>query len=220
MFQQHHDESFSKAWTRFKDLLQKVPHHGIDLWLQVQIFNDHVNQATRNAVNHSAGGKLRDKSIKESWELIEDLALYDNESWNDPRDFVKTGQGDLFASRSPEVMREFDPIISFQNEKNGLLEEAENVLGLADGSKSYPIGIMRNTEVYVGKLKLLEDFYIIDMKKDPTCPLLVGRGFLATASVVIDSKKSKIAVGEGITRSYLELEKLATVMRIRHIGLP
>ncbi|GJY10956.1 retrovirus-related pol polyprotein from transposon TNT 1-94 [Tanacetum coccineum] len=36
MFQQHHGESLSEAWTRFKDLLQKVPHHGIDLWLQIQ----------------------------------------------------------------------------------------------------------------------------------------------------------------------------------------
>ncbi|GJZ66605.1 MAK10-like protein [Tanacetum coccineum] len=52
MFQQHQGESFSKAWTRFKDLLQKVPHHGIDLWLQ-------------------------------------DISLYDNKSWNDPRDFAK-----------------------------------------------------------------------------------------------------------------------------------
>ncbi|GJT10540.1 MAK10-like protein [Tanacetum coccineum] len=34
MFLQHHRESLSEAWTRFKDLLQKVPHHGIDLWLQ------------------------------------------------------------------------------------------------------------------------------------------------------------------------------------------
>ncbi|GKA58153.1 zinc finger, CCHC-type containing protein [Tanacetum coccineum] len=34
MFQQHHGESLSEAWTRFKDLLQKVPHHSIDLWLQ------------------------------------------------------------------------------------------------------------------------------------------------------------------------------------------
>ncbi|GJT08029.1 MAK10-like protein [Tanacetum coccineum] len=31
MFQQHHGESLSEAWTRFKDLLQKVPHHGIDV---------------------------------------------------------------------------------------------------------------------------------------------------------------------------------------------
>ncbi|GJZ57336.1 zinc finger, CCHC-type containing protein [Tanacetum coccineum] len=35
MFQQHHGESLSKAWTRFKDLLQKVPHHGIDRWLKI-----------------------------------------------------------------------------------------------------------------------------------------------------------------------------------------
>ncbi|GJS51203.1 hypothetical protein Tco_0624565 [Tanacetum coccineum] len=28
------DESLSEAWTRFKDLLHKVPHHGINLWLQ------------------------------------------------------------------------------------------------------------------------------------------------------------------------------------------
>ncbi|GKA97296.1 retrovirus-related pol polyprotein from transposon TNT 1-94 [Tanacetum coccineum] len=47
MFQQHQGESLSEAWTRFKDLLQKVPHHGIDLWLQVQIIYDHVNPTTR-----------------------------------------------------------------------------------------------------------------------------------------------------------------------------
>ncbi|GKC90702.1 zinc finger, CCHC-type containing protein [Tanacetum coccineum] len=31
MFQQHQGESLSEAWTCFKDLIQKVPHHGIDL---------------------------------------------------------------------------------------------------------------------------------------------------------------------------------------------
>ncbi|GKE06866.1 zinc finger, CCHC-type containing protein [Tanacetum coccineum] len=47
MFQQHHGESLSEVWTRFKDLLQKVPHHGINLWLQVQMFYDHVNPVTK-----------------------------------------------------------------------------------------------------------------------------------------------------------------------------
>nr|GEW72173.1 nucleic acid-binding, OB-fold protein [Tanacetum cinerariifolium] len=32
---------------------------------------------------------LRDRNAKESWALLEDLALYHNESWNDPRDFAK-----------------------------------------------------------------------------------------------------------------------------------
>ncbi|GJS36138.1 MAK10-like protein [Tanacetum coccineum] len=89
MFQQHHGESLSEAWTRFKDLLQKVPHHGIDLWLQVQIFYDHVNPVTRRTIDQSASGKLGDQNAEESWALLEDLALYDNKSWNDPRDFAK-----------------------------------------------------------------------------------------------------------------------------------
>ncbi|GKD25555.1 zinc finger, CCHC-type containing protein, partial [Tanacetum coccineum] len=89
MFQQHQGESLSEAWTRFKDLLQKVPHHSIDLWLQVQIFYDHVTPVTRRTIDQSAGCKLRDRNVEESWALLEDLALYDNESWNDPRDFAK-----------------------------------------------------------------------------------------------------------------------------------
>ncbi|GKD91430.1 zinc finger, CCHC-type containing protein [Tanacetum coccineum] len=89
MIQQHQGESLSEAWTRFKDLLQKFPHHGIDLWLQVQIFYDHVTPATRRTIDQSTGGKLRDRNAKEYWELLKDLALYDNESWNDLRDFAK-----------------------------------------------------------------------------------------------------------------------------------
>ncbi|GJX56442.1 DNA-directed DNA polymerase [Tanacetum coccineum] len=96
------------------------------------------------------------------------------------------------------------PLYLFKKLKIGLLEETKNVLGLADGTKSYPVGIVRNVEVYVEKLKLLEDFYVLNMQKDPTCPLLVARGFLANASDIIDCKKSKIAVGEGITRKMVE----------------
>ncbi|GJR39824.1 MAK10-like protein [Tanacetum coccineum] len=83
----------------------------------------------------------------------------------------------------------------------GLLEETDHVFGLADGTKSYPIGIVKDVEVDIGKLKLLNDFYVIDMNKDPEISLLVGRGLLATANAFIDCRMAKIAVGEGITRS-------------------
>ncbi|GJV80140.1 hypothetical protein Tco_1516010 [Tanacetum coccineum] len=43
----------------------------------------------KRTIDQSASGKLRDKNAKESWALLEDIALYDNESWNDPRDFAK-----------------------------------------------------------------------------------------------------------------------------------
>ncbi|GJY50686.1 RNA-directed DNA polymerase, eukaryota [Tanacetum coccineum] len=66
-----------------------LPHHGIDLWLQVQILHDHVTPTTRRTIDQSTGGKLRDRNTEESWALLEDLSLYDNESWNDPKDFAK-----------------------------------------------------------------------------------------------------------------------------------
>ncbi|GJV23394.1 MAK10-like protein [Tanacetum coccineum] len=77
----------------------------------------------------------------------------------------------------------------FKKLKIGLLEETDHVFGLADGTNSYPIGIVKNVEVNIGKLKLLDVFYVINMDKDPATPLLVGRGFLATANAVIDRKR-------------------------------
>ncbi|GKD56570.1 MAK10-like protein [Tanacetum coccineum] len=83
MFQQHHGESLSEAWTRFKDLLQKVPHHGIDLWLH-------------------------------------DLALYDNESWNDPRDLAKPVKAITFPQDVPSI---FDcRLIELENQVQRLME--------------------------------------------------------------------------------------------------
>ncbi|GJR87779.1 hypothetical protein Tco_0211790 [Tanacetum coccineum] len=39
--------------------------------------------------DRKTSGKLRDLNAKESWALLEDLDLYDNESWNNLRDFAK-----------------------------------------------------------------------------------------------------------------------------------
>ncbi|GJT69352.1 MAK10-like protein [Tanacetum coccineum] len=97
-----------------------------------------------------------------------------------------------------------------------LLEKTDHILKLADGTKSYPVGIVKDVEVRIGKLKLLKDFYVIDMKKDPETPLLVGRGFLATANVVIDYRKAKIAIGEGITRESYK----PSALLVGRIGVP
>ncbi|GKB44993.1 hypothetical protein Tco_0889935 [Tanacetum coccineum] len=48
-----------------------------------------IRSMDSRTIDQSAGGKLRDLNVEESWALLEDLALYDNESWNDPRDFAK-----------------------------------------------------------------------------------------------------------------------------------
>ncbi|GJQ99134.1 hypothetical protein Tco_0522119 [Tanacetum coccineum] len=46
------------------------------------------------------------------------------------------------------------------------------------------------------------------MEKDPATPLLVGRGFLATTNAVIEFKKAKIVVGEGVTRSIFGVKEI------------
>ncbi|GKD41474.1 hypothetical protein Tco_1261681 [Tanacetum coccineum] len=84
MFQQHQDESLYDAWNCFKNLLQKVPHHGLDLRLQVQIFYDHVDFATQMAIDYAVGERLRKLRLEEAWETIEDLAQHEEEEWNDP----------------------------------------------------------------------------------------------------------------------------------------
>ncbi|GKE23039.1 MAK10-like protein, partial [Tanacetum coccineum] len=74
------------------------------------------------------------------------------------------------------------PLYLFKKLNIRLLEETDHIFGLADGTKSYPIGIVKDIEVHIGKLKLLNDFYVIDMKM------------------------AKIAVEEGITRSVFRVK--------------
>ncbi|GKC42611.1 hypothetical protein Tco_1060333 [Tanacetum coccineum] len=94
-------ESLSEAWNRFKDLLQKVPSWHRNLWLQVQIFYNHVNPVTRRTIDQSAGGKLRDLNAEESWALLEDLALYDNERLERPTGISLSRHRQCCASRCP-----------------------------------------------------------------------------------------------------------------------
>ncbi|GJX02773.1 MAK10-like protein [Tanacetum coccineum] len=361
MFQQHQGESLSEAWTRFKELLQKVSHHGIDLWLQAlsedlalydnEIWNDprdfakpvktvslpqdvpstsdrrlielenqvqclmeanfaltqptQVNKITSSceiysgphdsqdcmenpeqalieyassridkagvlkAITNRMDGALSSDTVKNpklNTSLVSSVRSYptidpqcsshpstsinavktcSKEASHSQTSLLQTGMGigteqteepkstledefqDLHLNllvlevlaHAPiynEILgdsKPFDtladlgscvniiPLYLFKKFNIGLLEETGHIFGLADGTKSYPVAIVKDIEVHIGKLKLLNNFYVIDMKKDPETPLLVGRGFLAIANAVIDCRKAKIAVGEGITRS-------------------
>ncbi|GKE67750.1 zinc finger, CCHC-type containing protein, partial [Tanacetum coccineum] len=78
MFQQHQGESLSKAWTHFNDLLQKCE------------------------IDRAAVGKICNKNPDESWEIIENLALYDHEGWNDAKEFMFGLLKELTTNRDPE----------------------------------------------------------------------------------------------------------------------
>ncbi|GJR14062.1 MAK10-like protein [Tanacetum coccineum] len=80
--------------------LERLPAGSISTWEDLttrflaQLFPPGRTSKLRNdilirTIDQSASGKLRDLNPEESWAILEDLALYDNESWNDPRDFAK-----------------------------------------------------------------------------------------------------------------------------------
>ncbi|GJS55839.1 zinc finger, CCHC-type containing protein [Tanacetum coccineum] len=77
MFQQHHEESLSEAWTHFKDLLQKSLIMASIVGFRSKFFYDHVPFHLKCEIDRAAGGKLHDKNADESWEIIENLTLYD-----------------------------------------------------------------------------------------------------------------------------------------------
>ncbi|GKB00624.1 hypothetical protein Tco_0828617 [Tanacetum coccineum] len=64
-------------------------HEGYRNTIELPKGNNVGKNALVRTIDQSAGGKLHDLNPEESWAILEDLALYDNESWNDPRDFAK-----------------------------------------------------------------------------------------------------------------------------------
>ena len=79
-FQKMDDESFYKAWERYKELLRKCPHHGIPHCIQLETFYNRLNAHTRMVVDISANGALLSKSYNEAYEIIKRFAS-NNYQW-------------------------------------------------------------------------------------------------------------------------------------------
>ncbi|KAK1411651.1 hypothetical protein QVD17_38208 [Tagetes erecta] len=68
-------ESFYDAWERFKELLRKCPHHGLEEAAQVEILYYGLMYSERGMLDTTAGGNLLTKrSPTECFDMFEDLA--------------------------------------------------------------------------------------------------------------------------------------------------
>ncbi|GJY98020.1 zf-CCHC domain-containing protein [Tanacetum coccineum] len=99
----------------------------------------------------------------------------------------------------------------FQDRIFGLLEKTENVLGLADGTKSYPIGIVKNVEDPMYNIILKKKLarkegrrgnFVIPCstgihKEDEHMPLILGTPFLTTARAEIKFHKGSMTLKAG-----------------------
>ena len=62
---------------------------------------------------------------------------------------------------------------------------------LADRSIKFPLGIVENMHVLVGRFTILVDFVIMDIKEDVAVPLILGRQFMNSANVIISVVEGK-----------------------------
>ncbi|GJU77888.1 hypothetical protein Tco_1274958 [Tanacetum coccineum] len=85
VFQQHQDESLYDSWTHFKDIIRKVPNHGLSIWTLIEIFLKQLDSLSWHIINLTTEGDLRKFSDIGAWYAIEDCAQYDKKCSNPTR---------------------------------------------------------------------------------------------------------------------------------------
>nr|GEW17168.1 reverse transcriptase domain-containing protein [Tanacetum cinerariifolium] len=70
-FTQRFEETFSKAWDRFKELLRACPHHGFLELTQIDTFYNRLTEQDHDSLNAAAGDNLLNKTTREALKIIE-----------------------------------------------------------------------------------------------------------------------------------------------------
>ncbi|GKA15132.1 retrovirus-related pol polyprotein from transposon TNT 1-94 [Tanacetum coccineum] len=69
-FQQRFGETFPEAWDRFKDLLNKCPHHGFSPLHQIDTSYNSLNQSEQDSLNSVVSGNFLTKNTQEALTII------------------------------------------------------------------------------------------------------------------------------------------------------
>ncbi|XP_057989161.1 uncharacterized protein LOC110632970 [Hevea brasiliensis] len=84
------------------------------------------------------------------------------------------------------------PLSICEKLKVGDLKPTTISLQLADRSIKYPVEILENMPLKVGKFFIPMDFMVLEMEEDVRTTIILGRPFLATAGANIDVKNGKL----------------------------
>ncbi|KAA3490711.1 Retrotransposon gag protein [Gossypium australe] len=74
-FKQFEGKNLYEVWEQFKLLLRKCSHHGMQEWLQLQIFYNGLNGSLRAGCDGVSGGAFMDNTYKRACQLIKDMAM-------------------------------------------------------------------------------------------------------------------------------------------------
>ncbi|GKD95001.1 hypothetical protein Tco_1374838 [Tanacetum coccineum] len=125
-------------------------------------YSKHSHEGYKNTIELLEGNNvvpLRYDTIR----LVQNGCSFHVLRFEDPnqhlKDFLKLGDTkpfDTLADLGSCV--NIIPLYHFKKLNIGILEETDHVFGLANRTRSYPIGIASDVEVHIRRLKLLNEF--------------------------------------------------------------
>ncbi|KAK1429674.1 hypothetical protein QVD17_11888 [Tagetes erecta] len=101
-FQQDDEESIHEAWERYKDLMRKVPHHGLKKWQQCETFYNGLDAPSQQLIDLHANGDFLLKRPGEAYELLEKVAKK-NYSQQGPRSKKGVHQVDSYTALTAQL---------------------------------------------------------------------------------------------------------------------
>ncbi|XP_062075744.1 uncharacterized protein LOC133779859 [Humulus lupulus] len=113
-FSQFDGESLYDSWERFKELLRKFPHHGIEKWMLVHNFYNDLCWMTRTIIDDVACGAFMSKSANETYKFLEEMVM-NNYQWPSERDRNEKIAG----------MHELDAITTFTAQVTSLTKQLQ-----------------------------------------------------------------------------------------------
>ena len=98
-FSEKPGETFSQYWERYKEMLNRIPHHDFTTYQLVQIFYQGITLNSRRFIQTMCNGEFLYKEHEEALDFIEQIAQ-NSQSWDisDPHDRV---QGENSSSGIP-----------------------------------------------------------------------------------------------------------------------
>ncbi|XP_030477994.1 uncharacterized protein LOC115695036 [Cannabis sativa] len=132
-FTQQDSESLYEAWERFKDLLRKCPNHGIEKWLKVHNFYNGLMNETRTLIDTAAGGAFIRKSANEAFELLEEMAMT-NQQWSTERGPSKKVAGIYEVDAITKLTTQVDALTKLMSIQ---VKQAQVVCELCGGPHPY-----------------------------------------------------------------------------------
>ncbi|KAI3509274.1 hypothetical protein L1887_24434 [Cichorium endivia] len=73
-FQQRDQESLYDAWERYRELLRKCPHQGLQEWLIIQTFYNGLHLEHKTSLGSAAEGNLMRKSYDEAFRIVNEMS--------------------------------------------------------------------------------------------------------------------------------------------------